>query len=88
MSTGNFDPDRRTPQPWQPRFGLGAMLLVMFVCSVMAAAGYYFMQTVYFGRQFRLAFILFTLAAPLLFAVALSIARSLILWVLGRNSPS
>lgn len=73
-------PKRNVPRPWQPRFGLGAMLLAMLVCSVMAAAGYYFVQSLRGGRQFQLVFILFTLASPLLLAVLISIARSVFVW--------
>ena len=56
------------------------MLLGMIVFSVMAAAGYYFLQFLKGGRQFQLVFILFTLAAPLLLAVLISLARSVFLW--------
>lgn len=64
------------PQPWQPKFGLAGLLMVMFVCSVMAAGGYYFVQYLRGGRQSQLAFILFTLASPMLLMVVVSAMRA------------
>jgi len=65
------------PQPWQPKFGLAGLLMVMFVCSVMAAGGYYFTQFLRGGRQSQLAFILFTLASPMLLMVVISAMRTI-----------
>lgn len=70
MAAPQNQPD--VPRPWQPRFGLAGLLMVMFVCSVMAACGYYFTQYLRGGRQSQLAFILFTLAAPVLLMVVIS----------------
>ena len=74
MADPNQKPD--IPQPWQPKFGLAGLLMVMFVCSVMAAGGYYFMQYLRGGRQSQLAFILFTLASPMLLMVVISLMRA------------
>jgi hypothetical protein len=60
-----------------------AMLLVMIVVSVMGAGGYYLMMSIRGGRGFQLAFILFTIAAPLLVMVAVSVLRAL----LDRKPP-
>ncbi len=73
------------PRPWQPRFGIGGLMLVMLVCCVTAACGYYFMQFLRGGRQFQLVFILFTVAAPLLFVVAFSLARGVFGWLLRQG---
>jgi hypothetical protein len=48
------------------------MLLVMLVCSVMAAAGYYFVQASRGGRPYQTAFIVLTLVAPLFLVVLIS----------------
>jgi len=64
--------------PWQPRFGIRGLLLLMVVVSVMAAGGNYFVQALHGGRSFQLAFILFTLSSPMLVLVAVSILRSLL----------
>lgn len=61
------------PRPWQPRFGILGLLLLMLVASVMAAGGYYFMQMLRGGRSQQLAFILFTVASPLLLLVLVSL---------------
>jgi uncharacterized membrane protein YpjA len=52
---------------------MGCMLMVMFVFSYMGACGYYFMQYQRFGRQAQLAFLLFTLSAPMLLMVVVSV---------------
>lgn len=71
-------PPESDPQPpWVPRFGLGSMLLVTFVFSVMGAAGYYLVRALESGRTGQLGFILFTLASPLLLLVVLSLAWQL-----------
>ena len=78
-------PPTSEPGGWQPRFGLGSMLLVMLVFSVMAASGYYFIQALSGNRGAQLAFILFTLATPLLLVVLVSLLRSLVSWLSGRR---
>lgn len=67
--------------PWQPRFGIRGLLLLMVVVSVMAASGNYLVQALRGGRSFQLAFILFTLSAPMLVLVAVSLLRA----ILGRG---
>lgn len=49
------------------------MLLLMLVTSVMGAGGYYFVRSFQGGRPFQLVFILFTLAAPMLIMVIVSV---------------
>lgn len=68
----------RSPQvPWQPRFSLQAMFLVMFVLCCVAAGGHYLVKSLTGGVAWRLAFVLFTLASPMLIMVVLSIVRSM-----------
>lgn len=74
MSEGGPNPN--VPRPWQPRFGIGTMLLVMLLVSVVAAGAGYLVQALRGGRQFQLAFILFTIAGPLLLAVLVSLVRA------------
>ena len=74
-----FEQDEPGPssRPWQPRFGIGTMLLLMLIVSVVGAAASYFVRAMQGGRSAQLAFVLFTLAAPLLLVVVVSIAQSL-----------
>ena len=53
------------PRPWQPRFSLFTLLLVMAMVGVASGAGYYLMEALRDGRlNSRPVFIMFTLAAP------------------------
>ena len=70
--------------PWQPRFSVGLLLLVTFVFSVMGAAGFYLVQSLKSGGNFRLIFILFTVASPLLLLVVVSGARRIFVWARQR----
>ncbi|MGE0758137.1 MAG: hypothetical protein AB7O38_14000 [Pirellulaceae bacterium] len=67
-----------SPRPWQPRFGLRGILLLMVVVSVMGAAGNYLVRALHGGRSFQLGFILFTLAAPLLVMVLVSLLQAIL----------
>ncbi len=53
------------------------MLLMMLIVSVVGAAASYYVRAMQGGRPAQLAFILFTLAAPLLLVVLVSLAHSL-----------
>jgi hypothetical protein len=74
MSNSPEQPEERSS--WQPRFGIGSLLLVSFVFCVMGAAGFYLLRALQYGRAAQLAFILFTLAAPSLMVVIASLLRS------------
>ncbi len=80
-------PDRHTtgprvsPPPWQPRFGIGTLLLVMMIVSVMGAAASYFARALQGDRSAQVAFVLFTIAAPLLLVVIVSLAQ----WLFGKR---
>jgi Gpi18-like mannosyltransferase len=54
-------------------------MLVMLICSVMAAATSYLVQSARFGRGYQAAFIAITLVAPLLLAALVANVRALIL---------
>jgi hypothetical protein len=68
------DKDPGGTRAWQPRFGIRGVLLLVLVVCVMAAGGNYLVLALRGGRSFQLAFILFTLSAPLLVLVAVSVA--------------
>lgn len=72
------DERRRVPRPWQPRFSITAMLLLMLIVSVTAAGASYLVRAADGGRASKLAFILFTIAAPLLLVVIVSLGRALV----------
>ena len=72
------------PRRWRARFGLGFLMLVMLVFCVMAAALHYLAQALYSGASLTAVFIIFTLAAPALLLVAVSVGRKLII-SLGRH---
>ena len=83
MSDSISSPEPNHPKPWQPRFGIGALLLVMLVFCVLAAGAGYLVQglrnetTVGSGRPAVMVFLLFTLAGPMLLMVVVSIVRAL-----------
>jgi hypothetical protein len=61
------------------------MLMTMMIFSVMAAAGFYLMRTLQRdGRSTYLVFTLFTLIAPMLLLVVVSLFRKLSSWI-GRQ---
>ena len=66
----------QTAAAWQPRFSLRLMLLVMLILSVMAAAGRYLVMSFQPGQS-RVYFVLFTVAAPVLVLVAVSVLVAL-----------
>jgi hypothetical protein len=69
-----------TGRGWQPRFGLGSLLLIMIVVGAMAASGNYFLRGIRGGRGAQVSFVLFTLAAPLLLVMLVSGVRALVAW--------
>ena len=85
MNSGET-PRPEVPRPWQPRFGIGALLLVMIVCSVTAAAASYLVRSLQAGgNSSRLTFILFTLVAPVALLLAVSLARQVYVWLERRR---
>lgn len=74
-----------TPPSRGPSFTFTALLVITMVASVMAAAGYYLARGIESGRQQQFAFILFTLAAPVLLIVLISTLVRLLDWVKRRD---
>ena len=59
------------------RFSLKSMMLLMLVCSVTAAGGYYMMEANRKGASTRSIFVIFTLAAPVVLLMTMSLFRFL-----------
>ncbi len=78
-------PPSNVPKPWQPRFGLAGLMMVMLVLAVVAAAASYMVRAQEGGQSLKLAFILFTLAAPVLLMVAVSLLRQVVVWISRRG---
>ena len=79
-------PPPEVPRPWQPRFTMGTLLLVMVVFSVMAAAGSYLMRSLQQGtRSSQLIFVLFTVASPVLLVVIVSLLWKITAWFSRRR---
>lgn len=73
-------PDTEQREPWQPRFSIGTMLLVMAVCSVMFTSASYLVKAIRGDRNSQFAFILFTLVAPILLMMLVSGLLHLARW--------
>ena len=73
-----------TPRPVQLRFSLGHLMLVLTVCCAMGTAVAYLAQSLRGNEPSRLVFILFSLAAPPLLLVLISLVHLLSGW-LGRR---
>ena len=87
MAESDRPPNPDAPRPWQPRFSIRTLLMLMLVCSVMAAAGSYLVRSLNQAGKFpHLVFILFTLSAPMLLMVAVSILRQVFTWLDRRRS--
>ena len=73
------EPAEPSPGAWRPRFGIGAMMLLTFICAAMSAMGYYALNPSADGLfSNRFAFIFVTLAAPMLLLSLLSVGRELL----------
>ena len=74
------------PQRRRPQFGIGGLLMLMLVCSVTAAAGSYLVRSLQRpAGSSHLIFILFTLLAPVVLMIVVSLIRSITLWVSRRR---
>jgi hypothetical protein len=82
--------DKPTNAEWprrRPQFSIGGLLMLMVVCSVMAAAGSYLVRSLQRpGGSSRLVFVLFTLVAPIVLMIAVSLIRQATLWLNRRRS--
>ena len=77
--------DPKSRPPWQPRFGIGGMLLVMLVFGFMASLGYYLARALSGDAVSHIAFFFLTLAAPVLLVVAVSAGRAFYEWRQRKN---
>jgi hypothetical protein len=76
------------PQPWQPRFTIGTLLLAMLIFSVMAAQASYLVRSQQGGsRALQIGSLLFIYVAPLLLALVVSLVRQAPRW-LHRPPPA
>jgi H+/gluconate symporter-like permease len=72
QAPSSMPPSQRNKTPWQPRFGIREMLMLMLICSMLAAAlGYLYQDEKNGGKSMR--FIFLTVAGPTLMATALGI---------------
>ena len=68
-------------EPWNPKFSMSSMLLVMLVCCAMAAEFYYLSRYLTSGHRIdQLTFILFTLAGPGVLFVTANLFRYIAAW--------
>lgn len=63
-----------------PRFGLFTLMLLMVVFCVMGAAGFYLMRSIQNGTSPRAVFVMFTLAAPGVLVIVMSMSRIVLRW--------
>lgn len=76
-------PGTPVPEPWQPRFTLSQMLLIMLISCVMAGELYYLLQ-IGRGRHYQVMFVILTCSAPGFVFIAASIIRLVVLWKRSR----
>lgn len=67
--------------PWQPRFGLGSLMLVILVCSMTAAAGRYLILALTSGTSSRVMFVFFVLVLPIFLMLVLNGIRIGVSWM-------
>ena len=82
--TGEEPKSDKSP-PWQPRFGLATLLIVMLICCIMAATAYYFVRAVRGGTGLHTMSVTIAMAAPVLLVVLFSLLKALIDWI--RRGP-
>jgi hypothetical protein len=85
MNSPQKKPASASPPPWQPRFGLGAMFMVMLICCVAAAAASYLVLGER-SRSYWAVFVVFAMAAPAILVVAVSIGRMILVWLDRPNN--
>ncbi len=77
--------DDRPPSAWQPRFGLGSLMLVLLVCCMVAAAARFLVQALVIGTSVRAVFVIVVLVLPVLLLMVVNGLRSTILWLQRRK---
>lgn len=87
MTKTTDESETATTNLWKPRFRLGTLLIVFLVLSVMSAAVGYFVRSMgQDGSQTisdsgPIVFLIFTLAAPMLLMIVVSLGRGLVIWM-------
>lgn len=74
------------PRTLRFRFSIGTIMLITVVFGVMAAAGRQFVRAVHQGTSPRALFVIFTLAAPMIVLVVLSLICQVTGWLGPRAS--
>jgi hypothetical protein len=75
---------RNDSRPWQPRFGIRELLMLMLICSILAASlGYLYQDQKGEGRSVRFIFI--TVAGPTMMAICLGIGYFLFELLRGKK---
>ena len=74
------EPAAEGPTSW-PRYGIGSMMLVTVIFAVMAASARQLVVAVRHGSSPKAFFVIFTLAAPMLAVVAISVFRQVASWL-------
>jgi hypothetical protein len=69
------------PEKRLPRYGIGGLLLLTLVFAIMGAAGRQFVLSVNKGTSPRAPFVIFTLAAPMIFVAVLGTVLHLLNWL-------
>ena len=70
--------------PAGPRVGIFTLMLLMVVFCVMGSAGFYLMRSIQKGTSPRAVFVMFTLAAPGVLVIVMSMSRILLRWLARR----
>ena len=65
---------------WQPRFGLGTMMLVLLVCAMTAAGGRYLLLALSAGASSRAIFVIFVLVVPVVLLIVMNLVRLVAVW--------
>ena len=72
---------RKNFKPWQPRFSIAGIMLIMIIFSVMAASASYMYKAASGSKHFHFIAILFTFVAPVFLMMVISAAY----WFLKRK---
>lgn len=76
------------PRRGRFRFSIGTLMLLTFVFGVVGAAGRQFVRAVHQGTSPRAVFVIFTLAAPMIVLVILSLIHQVSQWSVRQSRRS
>jgi len=85
MPDDNRQGDPNVPKPWQPRFGLAALLMVMLVFCMMAAAAHYLVKGIQQGTSIQAIAVILAMVAPVLLLTVVSLGRQLMIYLERRS---